>query len=228
MNYHVNDVLLRADLARVQARFHTKYARLGPDDCWPWNARRGGRGEYGSFRIFEGHKERKVPAHRLAWVLVHGPIDPSTLYVLHRCDNPECVNTGHMFLGTHLDNMADRDAKKRAARGEASGRASFTNQQVEAIRSDDRAYSAIASDYGVSSSVIGDVRTGKSWAHIGGAVQEDRSRGSKHPRAVLTEESVRWARQSGIPGSVLADDVFGMSRAAVYQMLRGETWRHVK
>lgn len=231
MNYHVNDVLLRADLAKIVARFHTKYERRGPDECWPWvSPRRNGRSLYGSLRIFgPGWKVmNKVQAHRFAWVLAKGPIEPRELYVLHRCDNPECCNPAHLFLGTHADNMADREAKNRSARGETAGNSRFTNEQVAAIRADPRPYSVIAREYGVSPSAIGDVRAGRSWAHVPGAVPEDRAQGDKHPSARLTADDVRWARQSGIPGSVLADEVFGMSRAAIYGMLRGDTWKHVK
>lgn len=230
MNFHVNDVFARDDFASIVERFHTNYARLGPDDCWLWQGRRNGHTDYGSFRIFgPGWRvEFKVQAHRLAWVLAKGVIEPRELYVLHRCDTPGCVNPAHLFLGTHADNMADREAKRRAARGEAAGKASFTNEQVRAIRADPRAYTEIAKDYGVGSSSVGDVRTGRSWAHVPGAIPEDRRRGDRHPQAILTAESVRWARQSGISGAVLADEVFGVSRATVYQMLRGETWKHVK
>jgi len=77
-------------------------------------------------------------AHRVAWVLVHGPI-PDGLDVLHRCDNRRCVHTepngdGCLFLGTHQDNMADMAAKGRAARGERVGCSRFTDADVREMR----------------------------------------------------------------------------------------------
>lgn len=56
---------------------------------------------------------RQVLCHRLAWEHEHGPI-PVGMKVLHRCDNPPCVNAAHLFLGTTADNNRDMWAKGRA------------------------------------------------------------------------------------------------------------------
>ncbi len=51
-------------------------------------------------------------AHRAMWEVSFGPI-PSGSNVLHRCDNPGCINPGHLFLGTQRDNIDDMIAKRR-------------------------------------------------------------------------------------------------------------------
>ena len=65
----------------------------------------------------DGYGHRKVngryeKTHRLVWVEVYGEI-PDGMCVLHRCDNPPCVNPGHLFLGTLSDNAQDMAAKGR-------------------------------------------------------------------------------------------------------------------
>lgn len=79
--------------------------KRGSDDCWPWLAFK--HKGYGRFR---GDR-----AHRVSWRLRHG--DAGDMQVLHRCDNPSCVNPAHLFLGTPSDNMADKVAKGRQAKG---------------------------------------------------------------------------------------------------------------
>jgi hypothetical protein len=57
-------------------------------------------------------KRKMVPAHRLAWEEVYGPIPPR-LWVLHKCDVRNCVNPAHLFLGTAADNARDMHTKGR-------------------------------------------------------------------------------------------------------------------
>jgi hypothetical protein len=54
--------------------------------------------------------------HRFIWEAMRGPI-PSGYFVCHTCDVPRCINIDHLFLGTPLDNMADKVSKGRQARG---------------------------------------------------------------------------------------------------------------
>ena len=79
--------------------------------CWEWKGSRSKAG-YGYFHLHTGRK--RVLAHRFAYELEHGPL-LERQHALHHCDNPPCVRVGdgHVFAGTHLDNMHDRDAKGR-------------------------------------------------------------------------------------------------------------------
>lgn len=53
-----------------------------------------------------------IPTHRVSWILHHGEIKGG-LWVLHKCDNPKCINIDHLFLGTALENSLDMRNKKR-------------------------------------------------------------------------------------------------------------------
>lgn len=46
--------------------------------------------------------------HRITWIINFGQI-PNNLKVLHKCDNPKCVNINHLYLGTQSDNIRDRE-----------------------------------------------------------------------------------------------------------------------
>jgi len=87
------------------------------------------------------------------------------LCVCYTCDNPRCVNPGHLWLGTKKDNADDRDRKGRntpppRAIGENGARAKLTNADVDAIRSSPLSSGQIAPLYGVCDSHIRSLRRG--------------------------------------------------------------------
>lgn len=105
--------------------------------------------------------------HRYSWTLAYGAI-PAGMSVLHRCDNPPCVRPDHLFLGTRADNVRDMYAKGRerqaSAPGERNGQAKLTWVSVHAIRAAAGVSSAaLASEHGVTTSLIAMIRRGVIW-----------------------------------------------------------------
>lgn len=141
------------------ARFSEKVKRSGPDDCWEWQASCNPNG-YGHLRA----AGRDLLAHRISYVLEHGPI-PVGLVVMHSCDNPPCCNPAHLSVGTHADNAADKVAKGRSPRliGEASGRAKLTKAEATAIRAARAAGEScepIGARYGIDPAHVSRIATG--------------------------------------------------------------------
>jgi hypothetical protein len=167
----MNPVLTESD----KKRFWSKISKAG--DCWLWQAGRFGSG-YGMFKV----QGKNLGAHRVAYELQRGPI-PDGRLVLHRCDNPACCNPGHLFLGTHADNTADKCAKNRQAKGpthgsqtkpgttvnlcgEQHGRAKLTLAQVTEIRRLHAAGTtqrALSARFGVVLSAINKIVLLKAW-----------------------------------------------------------------
>jgi hypothetical protein len=145
-------------------RFWEKVSIGGPDECWVWSATRTKDG-YGVLIKQSAPKRLIHLAHRLSWELHHGPI-PGKLHVLHRCDNPPCVNPSHLWLGTQADNNRDRDSKERGGakgghvadrRGVKNGNAKLSDAQVLEIiakRAEGWSQQSIADEYGVGQSQI--------------------------------------------------------------------------
>ena len=148
--------------------FWQKVDRRGPDECWPWT---GFLTEKGYGRICRGRKGN-VRAHRLAYYLANG-VDPGRKVVCHKCDNPKCCNPAHLWLGTQLENIADRVAKgrTRAARGEATNKTPLTACQVIDMRArfDPNVRGMIAAaarEFNISKTGAKDILRRKTWAHI--------------------------------------------------------------
>jgi hypothetical protein len=125
---------------------------------------------YGRFAIGNnGGRSRLGAAHRFSYELANGPIE-NDLLVLHSCDNPPCVNPAHLRLGTNKDNSADKMTRRPH---KAITRAKITEDQVRYIRDNYRKVSprrgngaALARELGVSSSVVHNIGSGRTWTHV--------------------------------------------------------------
>ena len=91
----------------IKQRFWNKIRENFHTDCWEWLGTTTGNNGYGSMRI---STQETAYVHRLSYVMYKGKIPPD-MKVLHTCDNPVCCNPNHLFLGTQLDNIKDRDMK---------------------------------------------------------------------------------------------------------------------
>lgn len=138
-------------------------------DCLVWTGLVSKHG-YGRIRI-----ERKtLKAHRVVWAL-HNKEDPGDSCVLHKCDNPSCVNIDHLFLGTHEDNYNDKISKQRQAKGgdhgiKCSGIKCKTHKlnesEVKEILSSNLSGRVLSKKYNISRRQIERIRNKKSWRFL--------------------------------------------------------------
>jgi len=141
---------------------------LGP--CWVWIA---GKDSFGYGRVnIGGRKERPRGAHVVSWVIAHGGAWPA-LCVLHKCDNPACVNPDHLFLGTRLDNNNDKIAKGRNGfaiqLGEIHGMAKITESDVREmrrLRSLGMLQRHIGDRFGITQTNVSLIVRKKTWSHV--------------------------------------------------------------
>ncbi len=112
------------------------------------------------------HEGRNQYAHRLSFEEFVGPLGPDE--ACHRCDMTWCINSNHLFRGTHKQNFEDAARKGRLARqtGELSGMSKLIAKQVIEIRADLRSHRMIASDYGISNRHVSAIKRYEVWRHL--------------------------------------------------------------
>lgn len=133
------------------------------DDHWIWTGGTTGkhRSAHGQF-YFNGKKEL---AHRVSYMLFNGPLAGDQM-VLHQCNIGLCVNPACLYAGDHQQNMKDRAAAGRTARGERQGRSKLNDDLVRAIRAAEGTPTSIGHQFGLSRGHVANIRAGRVWAHV--------------------------------------------------------------
>jgi hypothetical protein len=152
-------MLTHEDILVLAERFPSRW-RLAENGCWQWTSTV--RKPYKKYSYANGEIVRhkvKYHAHRVSWLIHRGEI-PNDMHVLHKCDNPLCVNPEHLYLGTHRNNMRDMSIRNRAHWRK------ITNEQALEIRASNETLKVLATKYGVHPSSIWYIRKRRSKHHL--------------------------------------------------------------
>jgi len=140
----------------TEGRFFKRVTKT--EGCWKWQGRKNTKG-YGHLSI--RGRVKTIAAHRLSYQIHVGPV-PDGMFILHKCDNPGCVNPAHLFLGTNADNMADMVSKGR----QTSILKAEDIPKIRAMAANKTTQAEIAAHFGVKRANISAVITGRTWGHI--------------------------------------------------------------
>lgn len=149
----------------------------GPDACWPWTGKLSSPGGVGRIMI-----ERKPRlAVDVAFEQASGDVPPGAR-VNHSCKNKLCVNPAHLYLAT----TKRRDYGRARRVTPLSRSLALTRDDVAMIRAihamGECSNVAIAAEFSVSPSAIGDIVRWKTWPHGPSATAHDDNVVAKHQR----------------------------------------------
>ncbi len=129
--------------------------------CWVINS----SDRYGRIKI----NGKKYLLHRIAYEVFCDEIGEGEI-IRHACDNPYCCNPRHLTVGTHKENAKDRTERLRyrfnPLRGELHPRAKLTEHEVLSVLSMHESHNETARQFGVSTSLIQQIRAGSCWRHL--------------------------------------------------------------
>lgn len=155
-----------------------QYAREGKteEECWEVTPVPGI-----DVRRYITYNETKMPISRASYLHFVGTI-PDGLVVCHKCNNPNCLNPGHLYLATPWQNIRDarndgllgkggmdKGGVRLDAVGELNPAAKLTEEKVKLIRlkrASGVLLRELSVEFSVSETVIRHVVSRKTWKHV--------------------------------------------------------------
>ena len=175
----------------VQDRLERGFIPVPFCGCWIWEGARRSR-RYGIIKV----RGKAEAAHRISWMVYRGDI-PDGMHVLHHCDTPLCVNPDHLFLGTHQDNMDDKERKGRGNRATGLRNGRYTKPE----------------------------RTCRGDNHPARRILGLRA-GERNGRAKLTRDHILAIRASDLSSRKLAQ-AYEVSKTTIGKIRKGKLWGHI-
>lgn len=161
--YRIDQASPEKRLEKLKESFEKSVLRN--EFCWSWDGLIAKDGyplmscdkRYGSDR-----------AHRASWIIHYGCI-PKGMLVCHKCDNRECTNPEHLFLGTPAENTKDMIQKNRKCIGSNVPTSKLNEEDVKLIKcllEKKISYPKIAEMFNVGINAIVRIKRGETWKHV--------------------------------------------------------------
>lgn len=177
---------------KLEDHFYSHVRITSDDDCHRWTGARDPAG-HGLF-LLTGRVEK---AHRLAAALSGMEIGGSN--VCHICNNPECVNPGHLYIepceendvtGDEVgDNLEISDQSNRATKEGTHDRSKLTRREVISMRKgrdQGLTLADLSARHGVSKTNVRAITTGRRWKEVGS---------TRTGSWALSDRDVAWIRR---------------------------------
>ena len=138
--------------------------KINTNGCWICDNHYIGRNGYPKKRV----KEKVKKISHIMYERFNGEGSIGNMWVLHSCDNPNCINPNHLSLGTPQDNTDQMMERGRwgGSEGEKVHTAKLNCEQVKAIRQDNRPSRELGLLYNVTKTTILRIKNRTSWKGV--------------------------------------------------------------